>query len=65
MNAAIISKNDWDNLPSKIVEKIIEISNKSYGVKFISRETGKKYDDAALYGLFTLGIQSAMNEINS
>lgn len=48
----IYEKEEFKELPKKIIEAIIQHAKQGYGCSFISRETGEELPDLALYGLF-------------
>ncbi len=64
MKAVIIPESYWNTLPLRIVDAIMVTAKKSYGVKFISRETGEEYNEMAITRLFVPAIQRALNEAN-
>lgn len=49
----IYEKEEFKELPKRIIEVIIQHAKQGYGCSFISRETGEELSDLALYGLFT------------
>ena len=64
MNVVIIEQVDWKNIPINLIKNMIEIAKKDYGIKFISRESGKECDENTLIGLFGDTIERTLNDVN-
>lgn len=56
----IIDEETYCELPLTIINEIISTAKKGWGVKFISRETGKEVENISVVGLFLPAISKIL-----
>lgn len=58
----IYDQQEFDDLPTKLIQAICDKAKKGYGFKFISRETGEEYNRVAIVGLLFSAIRKVLEE---
>ena len=58
----VYDEEEFIDLPFNIIKKILVVSKKSFGVKFISRETETEVSDLTMIGFLSIHIKNVLEK---
>jgi len=59
----IFSEEEWEKFPKIVIDEIIKLSKKDYGIHFLSRDTGEELEDLAVRGFIFSCFDNIINKI--